>query len=108
MFSVGFDREVFSVRHPSMGISISQLETLWKANLPEAKAAIQPLLTTPLPGTTPTPLTPLKPLTPAVVPSSTGSSSALLWVGGLAVLGIGGWYVMSHSKDFGLGKGKKK
>lgn len=116
MFSVGFDREVFSVRHPSMGVSISQLETFWKANYPEAKAELKPFLTSPpaapVPAGTPAPLSPTNlavqrpPPAPAPAPSDGGGSSALLWVGGLAILGVGGWYVATHPKTFGFGKKK--
>lgn len=103
MFGMGFDsdREMFSVRHPSMGVSISQLQTLWKENLPKLKNAIQPLTTQPIPGTIP-----LIPLKPAAAPAPASGSSALLWVGGLALLGVGGWYVATHPKTFGFGKKK--
>lgn len=102
MFGVGFDREVFTPRHPSMGVSIKDLETYWKTYYPQAKAGLKNLNTTPLPGTTN-----LTTNAPARVPApASGTSAALLWVGGLTLLGAGAWYVMRHPRTFGFGKKK--
>lgn len=102
MFGVGFDREVFSIRHPSMGFSFSQLETYWKQYYPQAKAGLKPLTTQQIPGTN---LTTQVPVKPVAAPSS-GGSSALLWVGGLAILGAGAYYFLAD-RPFGMRKGKK-
>ncbi len=97
MFQMGFEREVFSERHPSMGISFNELQTMWKAALPGLKQDVKPLTTQPLPGTTPTTL----PRAQAPAPSSGGST--LLWVGGLAAVGLGAYYLLSP-RPFGVKK----
>lgn len=99
MFQMGFEKEIFSGRHPEMGVSFNEIQTWWKSSLPGIKTALKPATTTPLPGTVP-----LAPVTPRIVstqPSSGGST--LLWVGALAALGLGGYYLLAK-KPFGLRK----
>lgn len=98
MFGVGFSREMFSVRHPSMGVSFKDLETYWKEYYPKAKEGLKTLTTTPIPGTT----TQI-PVKPATAPSSGIGSSTLLWVGGLAILGAGAYYFLAD-RPFGMRK----
>lgn len=99
MFQMGFEKEIFSERHPDMGVSFNDIQSWWKSNLPDIKTAIKPATTTPIPGAVP-----LAPVTPRPVytPPSSGSST-LLWVGGLAVLGLGGYYLLAK-RPFGIRK----
>ncbi len=98
MFQVGFQQEIFSDRHPQMGLSVSDLQTWWRDVYPKAKTGLQPLSTQQLPGTVP--IAPKLP-PPAPVPSSGGSTA--LWVGGLAVLGLGAYYFLAK-RPFGIKK----
>lgn len=95
MFGVGFSREIFSPRHPSMGVSIKDLETYWKEYYPQAKAGLKTLTTQQIPGTTTQ--IPIRP------PAPSSSSSTLLWVGGLAILGAGAYYFLAD-RPFGMRK----
>jgi hypothetical protein len=99
MFQVGFDRQIFSDRHPQMGISFNDIEGWWKTTYPTIKQELKPAATQPLPGTVPIAPTTTTRL-PAPVPSS-GPSTALV-LGGLAVAGLGAYFLFG--KQLGLRK----
>ncbi len=98
MFQVGFQQEIFSDRHPQMGLSVSDLQTWWRDVYPKAKTGLQPLSTQQLPGTVP--IAPKLP-PPAPVPSS-GASTALV-VGVLGVGALAAYYFIAR-RPFGLKK----
>jgi hypothetical protein len=106
MFAMGFDREIFSVRHPSMGVSFGDLESMWKNIYPQVKADLKPLVNATIPGSAAGGQTPVSPTNrttgpsiPVSGPSGTGGgSSMLLWVGGLAALGLGGYWLWARQQ----------
>lgn len=102
MFQMGFEREVFSERHPNMGVSFGDLQSWWKTNYPLIKADIKPATTTPIPGTLPIAQTTLTPRV-AVAPAPSSGGSTALWVGGLAVLGLGAYWMLAR-RPFGFKK----
>lgn len=98
MFQAGFEKEIFSQRHPDLGVSFNDIQTWWKSALPGLKQDVKPLTTQPLPGTTP-----VVPRVTQPAPSSGGST--LLLVGGLAVVGLGSYWLLAK-KPFGISKRK--
>lgn len=98
MFQMGFEKEIFTERHPEMGLSVSELQTWWRNWYPKAKEELKPLSTQPIPGTVP-----VVPKVPPPPPAPSSGPSTALVIGGLGVLGLGAYWLLAK-KPFGFKK----
>lgn len=124
---MGFGHDLFTPRHPFLGISIAELESEWKQYEPQAKSAIESELSPSSKVSNPTGATPVPnssagaPTYPAGTPAasptnmvatqpayspSSGFPTSLLVIGLLAAGGAGAYY--AYTKKLGpFKKGRK-
>lgn len=96
MFETGFEKQIFSQRHPNLGLSFSDLQNTWKNIYPQVKADLKPFADRQVP------LYPAGTMVPQRTNLVTGgpSTPTVLAIGALALLGAGAVYAMTAKRPF--------